>query len=260
MDILALPGFLRLPVSEDRELMAQQKRLYPAVFVDQTSAMLLGLVNVAVTGTISSAALAGVGQVNTINNVIVYFFNNYAMGGNVMVAQNIGAGNSKGVKKSASQSLVLGLLFSLMVTAVIFLGRVPLLYALYGAAEADVMRYSIEYFTISVLATPMWFVYYQCVGVFRSAGDTRTPMKIGILMNAINIVLSYLFVIVMDLGPAGAGYSMIAAVSAAAVMGLVKIFSPTSRVCIRGEFSFRLEGDIVRNIQVNIRMYDGWDE
>ena len=80
MDILALPGFLRLPVSEDRELMAQQKRLYPAVFVDQTSAMLLGLVNVAVTGTISSAALAGVGQVNTINNVIVYFFNNYAMG------------------------------------------------------------------------------------------------------------------------------------------------------------------------------------
>ena len=242
---MALPGFLRLPVSEDRELMAQQKRLYPAVFVDQTSAMLLGLVNVAVTGTISSAALAGVGQVNTINNVIVYFFNNYAMGGNVMVAQNIGAGNSKGVKKSASQSLVLGLLFSLMVTAVIFLGRVPLLYALYGAAAADVMRYSIEYFTISVLATPMWFVYYQCVGVFRSAGDTRTPMKIGILMNAINIVLSYLFVIVMDLGPAGAGYSMIAAVSAAAVMGLVKIFSPTSRVCIRGEFSFRLEGDIV---------------
>ena len=43
---MALPGFLRLPVSEDRELMAQQKRLYPAVFVDQTSAMLLGLVNV----------------------------------------------------------------------------------------------------------------------------------------------------------------------------------------------------------------------
>ena len=174
-----LSSFFKLPVSEDKELMAQQKRLYPAVFVDQTSAMLLGIVNVAVMGAISSTALAGVGQVNTINNVIVYFFNNYAMGGNVMVAQNIGANNPKGVKKSASQSLLLGLLFSLLVTAIIFTGRVWILNSLYGAAEAEVMRYSVEYFTISVLATPMWFIYYQCVGVFRSAGDTRTPMMVG---------------------------------------------------------------------------------
>ncbi|MEA4921501.1 MAG: MATE family efflux transporter [Clostridiaceae bacterium] len=240
-----LAGFFKLPVSDDGELMLQQKRLYPSVFVDQTSAMLLGLVNVAVTGTISSAALAGVGQVNTINNVIVYFFNNYAMGGNVMVAQNVGAKNAQGVKKSASQSLVLGMIFSLVMTVIIFLGRVSLLYALYGAADADVMKYSIEYFTISVLATPMWFIYYQCVGVFRSAGDTRTPMKIGIVMNAINIVLSYLFVIVMDMGPAGAGYSMLVAVTAAALLGLIKIFSIDSRVCIKGEFSLKLERDIV---------------
>ena len=123
---MKLPGFFRLPVSDDARLMEQQKKLFPAVFVGQTSAMLLGLVNVAVMGAISSAALAGVGQVNTINNVIVYFFNNYAMGGNVMVAQNVGAGDERGVKKSASQSLVLGLILILAVTALVFLAPVPL--------------------------------------------------------------------------------------------------------------------------------------
>ena len=105
-----LKSLFKLPVCEDPSIMEQQKRLYPAVFIEQTSAMLLGLVNVAVTGTISSAALAGVGQVNTFNNVITYFFSNYAMGGNVMVAQNVGAKNPEGVKKSAAQSLLLGMI------------------------------------------------------------------------------------------------------------------------------------------------------
>lgn len=239
-----LPAALRLPVCDDKEMMTQQKRLYPGVFVDQMSAILLGLVNVAVMGTISSAALAGVGQVNTVNNVIVYFFNNFAMGGNVMVAQSVGANDAKGGQKSASQSLLLGILISLALTVVMFIGRVPLLYALYGASDADVMRYSIEYFTISVLATPMWFIHYQCSGVFRSAGDTRTPMVIGMVMNVINIVLSYVFVITMDMGPRGAGFSMLIAVGTAAVLGLLRIFSRKSRVCIRGEFSLHLEKEI----------------
>lgn len=242
---MALPKFLQLPVSPDSQLMAQQKKLYPAVFVGQTSAMLLGLVNVAVTGTISSAALAGVGQVNTVNNVIVYFFNNYAMGGNVMVAQNVGAKNAEGVKKSAAQSLVLGLFFSLLVTVLIYLARTPLLYGLYGASDADVMKFSIEYFSISLLATPMWFIYYQTVGVLRSAGDTKTPMIIGLVMNAVNIVLSYVFVILMKLGSAGAGYSMLIAVSTAATMGFAQVMRPTSKVCIKGELKLRFDKEIV---------------
>ena len=243
---MALPKFLRLPVCDDPGVMAQQKKLYPAVFIEQTSAMLLGLVNVAVTGTISSAALAGVGQVNTVNNVITYFFSNYAMGGNVMVAQNVGAGNPTGVKKSASQSLLLGIILSALLTVALFFGREALLYALYGSVEADVMAYSLEYFSIIIFATPLWAIYYQCVGVFRSAGDTKMPMQVSMLMNAVNICLSVLFVIVLDMGPRGAGYSMVCAVGTAATVGLIRIMSTNSKVCIRDEFwRFRLEKDIV---------------
>lgn len=240
-----LKSLFKLPVCEDPSVMEQQKRLYPAVFIEQTSAMLLGLVNVAVTGTISSAALAGVGQVNTFNNVITYFFSNYAMGGNVMVAQNVGAKNPEGVKKSAAQSLLLGILISLLMTVALFFGKTAILYGLYGDVEADVMAYSIEYFSIALLATPLWFIYYQCVGVFRSAGDTKMPMKVSMLMNIVNIVLSVVLVIFMDMGPAGAGWSMLCAVGTAALVGLFKIFDPKSVVCIRGEFKLRLEKAIV---------------
>ena len=240
-----LKSLFKLPVCEDPSVMEQQKRLYPAVFIEQTSAMLLGLVNVAVTGTISSAALAGVGQVNTFNNVITYFFSNYAMGGNVMVAQNVGAKNPEGVKKSAAQSLLLGILLSLAMTFVLFFGKTAILYGLYGDVDADVMAYSIEYFSIALLATPLWFIYYQCVGVFRSAGDTKMPMKVSMLMNCVNIVLSVVLVIFMDMGPAGAGWSMVCAVGTAALVGLIKIFDPKSVVCIRGEFKLHLEKAIV---------------
>ena len=240
-----LKSLFKLPVCEDPSVMEQQKQLYPAVFIEQTSAMLLGLVNVAVTGTISSAALAGVGQVNTFNNVITYFFSNYAMGGNVMVAQNVGAKNPEGVKKSAAQSLLLGILLSLAMTVVLFFGKTAILYGLYGDVDADVMAYSIEYFSIALLATPLWFIYYQCVGVFRSAGDTKMPMKVSMLMNCVNIVLSVVLVIFMDMGPAGAGWSMVCAVGTAALVGLIKIFDPKSVVCIRGEFKLHLEKAIV---------------
>ncbi len=243
-----LPAFLRLPVSEDKELMARQKKLYPAVLVEQTSAMLLGLVNVAITGTISRAALAGVGQVNAINNVIVYFFSNFAIGGNVMVAQNVGAGNKEGVKKSASQSLVLGTFISLIVTFLVYVFREQILLGLYRKVEADVMTSSLQYFAISCLATPMWFIYYQCVGAFRSSGDTRTPMKISVTMNAINIVLGAVFVLVLKMGPAGSGLSTLCAVTVAACMGLYKIFHPESVVCIRDGFGLKLEKDIISKV------------
>ena len=40
-----LKSLFKLPACEDPSVMEQQKRLYPAVFIEQTSAMLLGLVN-----------------------------------------------------------------------------------------------------------------------------------------------------------------------------------------------------------------------
>ncbi len=227
--------------TDDEELRFQEKRLIPSVMIEQTSAVLLGIINVMVVGTVSSAALAGVGQVNTVNNMVVYFFNAFAMGGTVMVAQNIGAHHTANARKSAAQSLLLGLYLSIFVTAMLFVFRAPFLSMLFGKVDADVMAYSLDYFLFSNLATPFWFINFQCAGAMRGAGDTRTPMRISLIMNAFNIVFSVLFVMVLGLGPRGAGLATFLSVGIGSALSLYTMFYPTYILCLRGSFTLKLQ-------------------
>lgn len=213
-------NFIKNFREKDEELGAQEKALLPSILVEQLSAMLLGLINLVVMGSVSSAALAGVGQVNTVNNMIVYFFNSFAMGGTVMVAQNIGAKNHKAARDNAGQSMLLGFVLSLVVTVVLLCVRQPFLYALFGAAKPDVLAASSDYFFYSIFTTPLWFIYFQSAGVMRGAGDTKTPMRISIIMNIVNLALSCLLVMVFHLDAVGAGIAMLCSIFVGAVLSL----------------------------------------
>ena len=81
----------KIPKHTDPELKELENSLYPSILVEQTSSALLGLENTVVMGMVSTAALAGVGQINALNTVIFQFFNSLSQGGTVMVAQSVGA-------------------------------------------------------------------------------------------------------------------------------------------------------------------------
>lgn len=216
--------------TDDIGLRTQEKALLPSILVEQLSAMLLGIINLMVMGSVSSSALAGVGQVNTVNNMIVYFFNAFAMGGTVMVAQNIGAKNKAGARDNAGQSMMLGFILSCAVTIVLLFVRQPLLYALFGAAKPEVMAASNDYFFYSIFTTPLWFIYFQSAGVMRGAGDTKTPMRISIIMNIVNVILSCLLVMVFHLEAVGAGIAMLCSIAVGAALSLRAMTISTAAV------------------------------
>lgn len=223
-------NFLQRFHTDDAELKQQVRTMMPSILVEQLSAMLLGMVNLMVMGRVSTAAQAGVGQINTFNNMVVYFFNAFAMGGTVMVAQNIGARNREGARHGAAQSLSLGLVVSVAVTVLLFFVREPVLNMLFGSSAPEVMGYSMDYFLYSLPATPMWFIYFQCAGVMRGAGDSKTPMKVCICMNVVNIALSYLLAVVLGLEAKGAGIAMLCSVAVGAVLSLLAMSRPAAAV------------------------------
>lgn len=233
-----MSNFLQRFHTEDAELKQQVRSMMPSILVEQLSAMLLGMVNLMVMGRVSTAAQAGVGQINTFNNMVVYFFNAFAMGGTVMVAQNIGARNKQGARRSAAQSIVLGLAISIAITVLLYFVRKPVLNMLFGSAAPDVMGYSMDYFVYSLPATPMWFIYFQCAGVMRGAGDSKTPMKVCICMNVVNIALSYLLAVTMKLEAAGAGIAMLCSVAAGAVLSLLAMSRPNATIRFPGLKNF----------------------
>ena len=191
---------LKIPKHTDMELKELEGSLYPSILVEQTSSALLGIVNTIVMGMVSTAALAGVGQINSLNTVIFQFFNSLSQGGTVMVAQGMGAKDEDKIKRSFEQAFMSIIVLSLSVLAILAVFKDVILTALFGAVEADVMKSSNDYFMFAMFATPLWAVYYQMAGAMRSTGDTKTPMKATIVMNVTNIVCSLLFSVIMKMG------------------------------------------------------------
>jgi len=98
-----------------------------------------------------------------------------------MVADFLGKKDVETAKRTAAQSLSVGVLVAVVVTAI----GIPLsddLLMLIGA-ESEVVRQGSLYMKIilatSVLSLPM----FVAGGVMRGAGDTRTPMVISLATN-----------------------------------------------------------------------------
>ena len=110
------------------------RQMLPGMLVEQAAAVLLANVNIFVMGFISTEALAGVGQISTLNSILMNAFQAFSIGGTAVVARSIGAGKRDEASGTAGSGLLLGGLFSLLVTCLIWCLRVPLVTVLFGAA------------------------------------------------------------------------------------------------------------------------------
>ena len=209
--------------AENSAVAADLKNMMPGMMVEQIAAVLLENVNIFVMGFISTAAIAGVGQINTVNNVLMNLLQAFAIGGTVLVGQYVGAAKKKEAAGSAFSALFLGGLVSLLVTALVWLFRENVVMLLFGQAEADVIENSLAYFKFTALTPPLWFLYFQCCGFMRSAGDTRRPMYISIVLNVSSMALNLLFALGMHMGVTGSALAYLISVGVAAVLSLAMV-------------------------------------
>ncbi|MGN1140031.1 MAG: MATE family efflux transporter [Oliverpabstia sp.] len=203
------------------------KKMLPGMLIEQTAAVVIENMNVFVMGFVSVAAMAGVSQVTTINNTVMNFFQAFAIGGTVMTAQYLGADQRKKASKAAMSSLVLGILVSVLLSTVLFLFRENVIHGLFGQAEEDVLKNSLDFFFWSALTPPLWFLYFQCCGIMRSCGDTKTPMYISVGLNISNILLNLYFVLICNLGAAGSGMAQLISIGISSAISLAVILRPS---------------------------------
>jgi putative MATE family efflux protein len=164
------------------------------VVTEQVFTMSMGMINAMMVGQVGSQAVSAVGMVDSINNIFVAFFVALSLGGTVVVAHYVGHGNREEANDATKQAMFSGLILSLFITLVTWILRRYIILVLYGAAEPAVMENVNVYFGITLLTYPFIALTSIACGVLRGAGDTRTPMKVTILMNAINICLGYVLI------------------------------------------------------------------
>lgn len=142
-------------------------------------------------------AVAGVGIANAVLNVYIAVFIALGIGTSSLISRYIGADNSEKAKLIAKQSLLLAIVSGLCLGLVSLLIG-PQLLKLMGATE-QTFNYSLQFFCIVGGGSVTIATMIILGSILRALGDTKSPMKIGLITNILNIILDY--ILIFGLGP-----------------------------------------------------------
>lgn len=141
---------------------------------------------------LGTAATAAVGSTTTVNWLIGSSLAAFGIGFLACISKAIGAGDTEKAVKAASQAVsvtfVTGAAFTVLALS---LSRfVPV----WMQVDEDIRDTAATYFFI--LYTPMLFRAATNIfgTVLRAAGDAKSPMKVGVAVNIVNVVLNFLLI------------------------------------------------------------------
>ena len=142
-------------------------------------------------------AVAAVGANSPIVGLLVNFFAGIALGANVVIAQ--------AVQTSLLLAIACGLVTTLIGEAVIGPGLS------FMNIPADVYPHALQYMRIYLAGMPAILLYNFEASVFRSIGETKTPLLALAVSGVINVILNLFFVIVVHLSVAGVAIATVIA-------------------------------------------------
>lgn len=119
----------------------------------------------------------------------------------------LGEGERKKAAKGVANCITLTVILGILLCVLFELFLSPLCH-LFGSTES-IYTYAMDYGRIIVLGFPVAMINYSMAGVIRADGRPKESM-IGMVIGCVtNIVLDYLFVIVLSWGVAGAAWATI---------------------------------------------------
>jgi MATE family multidrug resistance protein len=165
------------------------------------------------------------------------------VGATAVVARNIGAGDLERASRTLHTALVMSAVWGLVSAAAMWLGSDVLLRLM--GAEPEALDPGGIYMRAAAYGLPAYSMIYAGTACMQGAGDTRTPMMVILVVNAVNAVVAY--VLIYGPGPfpaygvigSGLGFTSGAAVGGVMVLAVLR----QGRGGIRFEPSRALEVD-----------------
>lgn len=212
--------------------------------------VLIGVVDTYFIGKIGTEAIAGVGVTNLIMNIYIAFFLALGVGTTAIVSRNIGENNIENANNAVKQSIIIALAIGTVFGIINFIFSKNILLIL--GAEKRVIQYALPYF-FSV-AVPSVFLCLMMIlsSSLRGSGDTKTPMKVAIVSNIINIVLDYILIFGIfnfnGLGILGAGIATTISRIVGVIILLKKINSDKTKIHINILEKWHIDKDVLKSI------------
>lgn len=179
------------------------KRLIIPLLIEQTLAILVGLLDVLMVSYFGDTAVSGVSLSDMINVLLINIFSALATGGAVVISQAIGKKAIKDANKACNQLITISLFIGLIIMILTLTLGKQILNLLYGHVETAVMDASLTYLRITSISFPFLAVYNSSAAIYRSIGNSKVSMSVSIIMNIINCVGNAILVYGVKMGVAG---------------------------------------------------------
>ena len=167
-------------------------RLAGPTMLEQLMQTAVQYVDTAMVGALGTAATAAVGSTVPVNWLIGSSMGAMGVGFLAIISQARGAGDLERARRASAQAVLMMLVIGAVFTALplALAKRVPGWMQL----EESIRPLASRYFFIIYLPTVFRAAATLSGTLLRAAGDSRTPMRAGILMNAVNVVLNFLLI------------------------------------------------------------------
>lgn len=180
-------------------------------------------IDTAMVGSLGTAATAAVGATTTVNWLIGSTISALGVGFLSYIAKACGAGNRQTVKAAMTQLVMVVGVVGVVSTALTLglSGMIPK----WMQVDPGIQGLAARYFFVLYLPMLPRSAIILFGTALRAAGDTKTPMKVGLLVNCINVALNfaliyparYVNLFGFSLFMPGAGMGVIGAAAASAI-------------------------------------------
>jgi multidrug resistance protein, MATE family len=150
---------------------------------------LLGIVDTLLVAGLGAAALVGVGTALNVSYILTGAMLVVTTGASVLVAQAIGGERLASANRLARQALTWTIIVAVPISLIGYV-LTPLIIGLFGLAP-DATQVAIDYMQVTIATFVTLAAMLIASSIMRGAGDSRTPLKVTILINIINLALTY---------------------------------------------------------------------
>ena len=218
------------------------------VIIDQFFMYLISMLTTAMISASSQDSVSAVSLVNPILFLVMALFGAVANGGTVVVAQYKGKGNPLRVRQAAGQSVLATFIVAAMAAVLLCLLANPIVMLLFGTAGESVCGRATEYLIGMAISFLPFSFYSASFSALRGVGDSKSCLRLTIIINVIHLVLSMIFLNVMHLDIFGTILSYFLARIVGGATALYSLMNKHGQIGVRFSDIFRFEPKLLKSI------------
>ena len=162
------------------------------MILEMSMESLFAVVDIFFVAKLGADAVAIVGLTESVMALIYAVAFGLAIGATATVARRIGEKDAEGAAKSAAHVIYLGIIVSLLISAVGIIFAPNILAAL--GADPRVMDEGTRFMRIMLGGNAVVVFIFLLNAIFRGAGDAAIAMRVLVLSNGLNMILSPMFI------------------------------------------------------------------